>query len=520
MTLASATDARAGGSAENLFSILAGRAPAYSERTFLEPAGGPALTYGTMLEQSGRAARWLSREGIGRGDRIVVQVNKSIPTVLLYLGCLRVGAVFVPLNTAYTAPEVEYFLADADPAMVVAGPGTAAASVPFDGRRTILHDDPSSTPWSGDQALDEISRVEPHDPAAILYTSGTTGRSKGAILTHRNLSSNALVLNDVWRWQQGDVLLHALPIYHAHGLFVALHGAMLNGSAVLFHDKFDAEQVIRDLPRVTVFMGVPTFYTRLLDRADFGRESCRTMRIFISGSAPLLESTFTAFQQRTGHTILERYGMTEAVMVTSNPYEGPRRPGTVGPPLPGVDVRIVDEGGSATAVGEPGTLILKGPNLFAGYWKNPEKTAREHTADGYFVSGDIAVRDPDDFIRIVGRTKDLIITGGFNVYPKEIEVALDALPGVAESAVLGVPHPDFGEGVLALIVPDAGTRIVAAEVARGVEPKLAAFKRPKRIIVVDALPRNAMGKVQKALLRERYGQTFAPITVSNDHEPS
>ena len=508
-THAGATMMLAGAQAgDNLFSTLTRGLPARLDQTFLLLADGRSITFGRLLEEAARVTTWLEQNGVRAGDRVVAQLDKSPAAVALYLGCIRSGAVFIPLNTAYMPREVEYFLADADPALVVAGALTSAASVAFDGRREILGGDLDEAPWRGCAQAVAVASVGPHDPAVILYTSGTTGRSKGAVLTHRNLCSNMLVLHEAWRWQEGDVLLHALPIYHAHGLFVALHGALLNGSSMLFHEKFDAAAVIRDLASATVFMGVPTFYTRLLEDARFDRSACRSVRVFISGSAPLLDSTFAAFRDRTGHEILERYGMTEAIMVTSNPYDGPRRPGTVGMALPGVDVRIVADGGRQAAPGEPGMLQLKGPNLFSGYWRNPAKTAEEHTADGYFISGDVASRDEDGFISIVGRDKDLIISGAFNVYPKEVELVIDALPGIAESAVIGVPHPDFGEGVVAVVTTKPGAVVDPAEIRAATSRLLAAFKRPKAVIVVGELPRNAMGKVQKALLRTEYGHLF------------
>ena len=501
-----AEEARAAG--DNLFGILTQGLADRLEQDFLRLPGGASITFGRLLDEAARVSTWLGRCGVRVGDRVVVQLDKSPAAVMLYLGCVRSGAVFIPLNTAYMAHEIEYFLADAEPALVVVGEASSAATVAYAGRRETVGRNLEEAPWRDCAPVPAIAPVEPHDPAAILYTSGTTGRSKGAVLTHRNLSSNMLVLHEAWRWQAGDVLLHALPIYHAHGLFVALHGAILNGSTVLFHEKFEAGAVIDDLPAATVFMGVPTFYTRLLDDPRLDHAACRSMRVFISGSAPLLDSTFAAFAERTGHEILERYGMTEAVMVTSNPYDGPRRPGTVGRALPGVDVRIIADGRPA-APDEPGLLQLKGPNLFAGYWRNPGKTAEEHTPDGYFVSGDVAQRDADGFISIVGRTKDLIISGGFNVYPKEVELVVDALPGVAETAVIGVPHPDFGEAVVAVVVAKAGATVEPAELRAAVAGELAAFKRPKTVIVVEALPRNALGKVQKAALRTRYAGLFA-----------
>ncbi len=503
------TEASSEAGRHNLFALITRTAAERSAQPFLRLTNGQVITFGHMLEHAARVARWLQNCGLRPGDRIVAQLEKSPAALLLYLGCVRGGFVFVPLNTAYTAPEVAYFLSDAQPALVVASQTSPAASIATAARREQLAPRLEDAPWLPFDLDGPVAAVGPHDPAAILYTSGTTGRSKGAVLTHGNLSSNALVLHDVWRWQDGDVLMHALPIFHAHGLFVALHGALLNGSTIIFHERFEAAAVIDALPSATVFMGVPTFYTRLLDDPRLDTSSCKAMRVFISGSAPLLEATFLAFRERTGHDILERYGMTEALMVTSNPYEGPRRPGTVGRPLPGVDVRIMGEDGEPAGRDQPGLLQLKGPNLFSGYWRNPEKTAQDHTSDGYFISGDVAERDGDDFIKIVGRTKDLIISGGFNVYPKEIEMMIDALPGVVETAVIGVPHPDFGEGVVAVVVAQRGVSLDLAAIRAAAASGLAAFKRPKDVVVVEDLPRNAMGKVQKGLLRTRYASLFA-----------
>jgi malonyl-CoA/methylmalonyl-CoA synthetase len=425
----------------------------------------------------GGYAAALVRLGAAPGDRILVQADKSVESALLYLACLRAGLVYVPLNTAYTSAELAWFIADAEPTLSFA-PGHLNLA------------DLDAAP----AAFETVPRG-PDDLAAILYTSGTTGRSKGAMLSHRNLSSNALVLKDYWRWQGGDVLIHALPIYHVHGLFVALHGALLNGSAMLWHAGFDAEAVIADLARATILMGVPTFYTRLLANPRLTREAAAGMRLFVSGSAPLLEATFADFEARTGHRILERYGMTEAGMICSNPYEGERLPGTVGFPLPGVEARIQGE-----------VLEIRGPNLFKGYWRQPERTAQEMRADGFFITGDIATMAPDGRVAIVGRAKDLIIAGGLNIYPKEIELALDAVPGVGESAVIGVPHGDLGEAVVAVVVrsdPALDEAVLLAGVA-----DLARFKQPRRILFVEALPRNAMGKVQKAALRETHARLF------------
>ena len=469
----------------------------------------PLLTYGGMLDQTGRAATWLRSLGVGKGDRVVVQANKSPASVILYLACLRAGAVFIPLNTTYQESELTYFLGDAEPALLVASAGLPGETVSFSGTRELLSGDLSSAPWTEATDLLPMVAATAQDPAAILYTSGTTGRSKGAVLTHGNLSSNVQVLGEAWRWQEDDVLLHALPIFHAHGLFVALHCALLGASPILFHERFDNAAVLRDMPRATVFMGVPTFYTRLLAEPAFDKAMCSRMRLFVSGSAPLLDTTFAEFANRTGHIILERYGMTEALMVTSNPYDGPRIAGSVGPALPGISVRVIAEGGKETAIGEPGVLEMKGPNMFSGYWRNPEKTAEDHTADGWFISGDIATRDKAGYIRIVGRSKDLIISGGYNVYPKEVEMVIDAIDGVEESAVIGIPHPDFGEGVVAVVARAAGAVITPADIAAVVGVELAAFKRPKTSIIVDELPRNAMGKVQKAELRNLHKDLFA-----------
>jgi malonyl-CoA/methylmalonyl-CoA synthetase len=406
---------------------------------------------------------------------------------LLYLAALRAGLVYVPLNTAYTPAEVGTFIEDAEPAIVVA-----------DGYLSLGDFAPEPA------AFETVAR-NPDDLAAILYTSGTTGRSKGAMLSHGNLASNALVLKGYWRWQAGDVLIHALPIYHVHGLFVALHGALLNGSTMLWHKSFDADAVIADLGHATILMGVPTFYVRLAAHPALTRAAAG-MRLFVSGSAPLLEATFADFEAKTGHRILERYGMTEAGMICSNPYDGERVPGTVGFPLPGIDARVADDSGREVARTEPGVLEIRGPNLFKGYWRQPEKTAEEMRPDGYFITGDIATMARDGRVAIVGRARDLIIAGGLNIYPKEVELALDAVAGVVESAVIGVPHPDLGEAALAVVVR-SDPALDEAAVLAGVAD-LARFKQPRRILFAEALPRNAMGKVQKAALREAHRDLF------------
>ena len=493
---------------ENLFALFETAAAANAERPFLVVEGRTILTYGGLLDETARAAAWLASIGVKRGQRALVQVHKSPAAVVLYLACLRAGVVFIPLNTAYQESELAYFLSDSEPALLASSPGLPAQAVAFGGVRVSISGGLAEAPWASTRDKLPTVRNALGDAAAILYTSGTTGRSKGAVLTHGNLSSNVKVLVQAWRWREDDVLLHALPIFHAHGLFVALHCALLQASPVLFHERFDAAAAMRDLPAATVFMGVPTFYTRLLAAPSFDRAVTGGVRLFISGSAPLLDATFEEFRQRTGQAILERYGMTEALMVTSNPYDGPRIAGSVGPALPGVSVRVVAENGRVAAAGEPGVLEIKGPNLFAGYWRNPEKTAQDHTADGYFISGDIATADEAGVIRIVGRAKDLIISGGYNVYPKEIELAIDALEGVEESAVIGVPHPDFGEGVVAVISRARGFEPDPKTIADALASQLAAFKRPKKIVIVDELPRNAMGKVQKAELRLLHKDSF------------
>lgn len=494
---------------ESVFALFEAAATAHPARPFLIVAGDMLLDYAGMLAETGRAAAWLEAMGVKQGDRVVVQAHKSPVAVIVYLACLRAGAVFIPLNTAYQESELTYFLSDAEPVLLVASPGLPGETVAFSGTRALIHGSLAGAPWAAMQKTLPTTQASSQDPAAILYTSGTTGRSKGAVLTHGNLSSNAIVLGQAWRWQDDDVLLHALPIFHAHGLFVALHCALLHASPILFHERFEAGAILRHIPRATVFMGVPTFYTRLLAEPSFDKSLCARIRLFISGSAPLLDATFEEFRERTGHTILERYGMTEALMVSSNPYDGPRIAGSVGPALPGVSVRVVGDGGEIVATGEPGVLEIKGPNLFSGYWRNPEKTAEDHTADGWFISGDIATQDEAGFIRIVGRAKDLIISGGYNVYPKEVEMVIDAIDGVTESAVIGVPHPDFGEGVVAVVAREPGSAVSAEVVAAVVARELAAFKRPKTSIIVDELPRNAMGKVQKAELRKQFTDLFA-----------
>jgi malonyl-CoA/methylmalonyl-CoA synthetase len=457
-------------------------------------------------------ANLLASLNLPKDSRIAVQVEKSPEALMLYLATIRAGYVYVPLNTAYRTAEIEYFIENAEPAMVICSPNNFGwvSQIAFKmGTRhvfTLGEQRDGSLLERASHHPDGFETVErkADDLAAILYTSGTTGRSKGAMLTHDNLASNAKVLHDYWQWQKGDVLLHALPLFHVHGLFVASHGALLNGSKMILLPKFDAAEVMRHLPRATVFMGVPTYYVRLLAEPAFDKDACANMRLFVSGSAPLLLDTFNEFTRRTGHTILERYGMSETTMLVSNPYDGERIGGTVGLPLPGVSARVVKSDGTPCAVGEIGDIQVKGPNVFKGYWRMPEKTAEEFTSDGYFKTGDVGRFDARGYLSIVGRSKDLIISGGYNVYPKEIESFIDELDGVVESAVIGVPHPDFGEAVTAVVVVKPDAIVAEGDVIGTLKNKIANFKVPKRVHFVQDLPRNTMGKVQKNVLRDLF----------------
>lgn len=473
------------------------------------------VTYGQMAALTRRLAGSLAALDVQPGDRIVAQIEKSPEAIALYLACLRIGAIFVPLNTAYTFAELEYFLGDAAPSVAVVRPADRAQVQTCAPRCGVKHVETLDDRGGG--SLFNVTGTAParaaHDPsmlAALLYTSGTTGRSKGAMLTRANLSSNALTLARAWQFTSNDVLLHALPIFHVHGLFVAINTVLAAGSSMLFLARFDADEIVRLLPQASVMMGVPTFYTRLLQHPGLNQDTVRKVRLFISGSAPLLAETHREFQARTGQAILERYGMSETLMNTSNPYEGRRIPGSVGPPLPGVDVRITDPD-SGAPLPEPdsiGMIEVRGPNVFTGYWRMPEKTAAEFRQDGFFITGDLGKRDAQGYVYIVGRGKDLIITGGYNVYPIEVELEIDALPGVNESAVIGLPHADFGEGVTAVVVPTQGTTLDEAAIRNALERRLANFKVPKRIVPVAELPRNTMGKVQKSALRERYRDLY------------
>ena len=500
----------------SLFDLIAARAPD-SGKPALETGDATALSYGELLARSAQAARALSALGVKPGDRVAAQIEKSTDAIVVALACFRAGAVLLPLNTAYTLAELEYFLSDAEPALVLCRPDSLDAvralaqklGLPRVESLGVKRDGTFAEALAAAPAAFETVPRASDDLAAILYTSGTTGRSKGAMLTHENLASNALALIDCWRFTAADRLVHALPVFHTHGLFVAVNIALISGATMIYMNRFDPDAVIAALPQATSMMGVPTFYTRLLDHPGLGREICANMRLFVSGSAPLLAETHHAWRERTGFSILERYGMTETNMITSNPYDGERRPGTVGFALPGVSVRIANpDDGAQVPSGELGVIEVKGPNVFAGYWRMPEKTEKEFRADGFFITGDLGLVDQDGYIHIVGRAKDLVISGGFNVYPKEVESEIDAIDGVLESAVFGVAHPDFGEGVTAAVVPRPGAALSERGILTALGDRLAKFKAPKRIILVEALPRNAMGKVQKAALREAYKDIY------------
>ncbi|WP_395703802.1 malonyl-CoA synthase [Aquabacterium sp.] len=507
----------------NLFAALRAAFPADLDSTAIETADGPGApryyTWRDLERATAMIANLLASLQLPAGSRVAVQTDKSVEALMLYLAVLRAGYVYLPLNTAYQAAEIDYFIGNAEPAVVVCAPKHFAwiSRIAFNaGTRHVFTLGDDRTGSLLERAAHCSDRHEPavkqaDELAAILYTSGTTGRSKGAMLSHGNLLANAQVLKDYWAWQPGDVLIHALPIFHVHGLFVASHGALLNGSKMIWFAKFDPKAVIARLPEATVFMGVPTLYVRMLAEPALTREACARMRLFIAGSAPLLAETFNAWAERTGHTILERYGMSETVMLTSNPYAPAtaRKAGTVGFALPGVGVRVHDDAGRPCAPGEIGGIQVRGPNVFAGYWRMPEKTKEEFTADGWFKTGDVGQVDAEGRFTIVGRSKDLIISGGYNVYPAEIEGYLNDMPGVAESAVIGVPHPDFGEAVVAVVVPKAGAALDGPAMVARLKQQIANFKVPKQLYLVPELPRNAMGKVQKNLLRDRHKGLFA-----------
>lgn len=481
-------------------------------RLAIEMPDGTGISYARLIVRAAQMANVLVERGVKPGDRVAAQTEKSVQGLVLYLATVRAGAVYLPLNTAYTLNELEYFITDAEPSLVVCDPAKAEGIAVIAAKvgakvETLDADGKGSLTEAADWArpvFTTVSRAD-DDLAAILYTSGTTGRSKGAMLSHDNLASNSLSLVDYWRFTKDDVLIHALPIYHTHGLFVASNVTLFARAAMIFLPKLDPEMIIKLMARSTVLMGVPTFYTRLLQSPALTKESTKHMRLFISGSAPLLADTHREWFARTGHAVLERYGMTETNMNTSNPYDGERVPGAVGHALPGVSVRVTDpETGKEIARDNIGMIEVKGPNVFKGYWRMPEKTKAEFRDDGFFITGDLGKIDDKGYVHILGRGKDLVISGGFNVYPKEIESEIDAMPGVIESAVIGVPHADFGEGVTAVLVCNPGAKIDEASVLKALDGRLAKFKMPKRVFVVDELPRNAMGKVQKNILRDNY----------------
>ena len=512
-------------SQENLFAALLAAFPANLDEVAVETDHGLSYSWRDLDRASAMLANLLDGLKLPQGSRIAVQVEKSVEAMMLYLATLRAGYVFLPLNTAYQSAEIEYFIGNAEPAVVVctgANFGWVSKIAYKAGTQYVftLNDDRTGTLL--DRAVHhkdqhKIAIKGAHDLAAILYTSGTTGRSKGAILTHGNILSNAQTLRTYWGWKKGDVLIHALPIFHVHGLFVAIHGALINGSKMIWMAKFDPKFVIAKMPEATVFMGVPTLYVRLLAEPGLTQQVARNMRLFIAGSAPLLIETFTEWQQRTGHTILERYGMSETVMLTSNPYapdkrhggQSERRGGTVGFPLPGVQLRVQSDDGKALPVGEIGNIQVKGPNVFQAYWRMPEKTKEEFTSDGFFKTGDVGKIDERGYVTIVGRSKDLIISGGYNVYPAEIEGYINEMPGVAESALVGVPHPDFGEVGVAIVIAKSGAHLEADKIISILKSQLANFKIPKKCFVVPELPRNTMGKVQKNLLRDQHKNLFS-----------
>lgn len=498
----------------NIYELFATKFADARDQPFLVVPDGPSITYGQMDARSAAMAAVLTAKGISPGDRVAVQVDKSIDAVALYLACLRSGFIYLPMNTAYTAEEIGFFLGDATPSAFIIPPDMLAKLQPIadiadvSATLTLANDGTGTLAELADDidAPNTVIARQKSDVAAMLYTSGTTGRPKGAMLTHGGIAENALALHSIWRFRQGDVLLHCLPIFHVHGLFIALHPAILNASEVIFLPRFNTDEVRANLRRATVMMGVPTYYTRLLEDSGFGPHDCQTIRMFTSGSAPMTEAVFNRFSQRTGHTICERYGMTETGIISSNPPEGDRIAGTVGFALPNMDMRIADQSDKAVEAGEVGQVQVKGPHLFSGYWQLSDKTEQSFSHDGYFRTGDIGSLDDEGRLSLAGRSSDMIISGGYNVYPKEIEQILDDVPGVTETAVVGLPHNDLGEAVTAFVVADPGTD--TDMLAKSLDGRLAKFKHPKGYLFVEWLPRNTMGKVQKSKLREDFDQTY------------
>jgi len=489
----------------NLYTELDGVFLENADKDCLRLAGGTVWRYADLRNLVSRIAKLLIERGVAPGDRVVVQVEKSAENLALYLATICVGGVYVPLNTAYTTAELDYFVADAEPTLFIGGgvrSDVHSLTLDADGTGSLINALDDDVP-----PISVISR-QPDDIAAIVYTSGTTGRSKGAMLSHRNLSSNAHSLCEAWGWQDDDVLLHALPIFHVHGLFIASHCALLNGTPMVWLSRFNVADVMRVLGDCTVMMGVPTFYSRLLAEPSFPPAPLDHMRVFICGSAPLTEQVFDAFEARTGHRILERYGMSETIINTTNPLRGDRVPATVGFALPGLELRIADELGRELPLGEVGTIEVRGLSVFSGYWRMPGKTAEEIRPNGFFITGDLGIVDEHGRVSIVGRAKDLVISGGYNVYPKEVERLLDDMPQVEESAVIGVPHADFGEGVVAVVVPRRDD-VDLVQIEAALDGQLARFKQPKAVVNVSGLPRNSMGKVQKNLLRDQFSDILS-----------
>jgi len=507
----------------NLYTLFEERFPQDLAQPFIETKEDEQYSYQDLINITSNIARSMVNTGVSKGDRVIFQVNKSPEAIFLYLACLKLGAISVPLNSAYTASELSYFLNDIEPSLVVCDPASPMIKEKLldnRGKINLLTLDRYGKGTLIDNANTAghertTATVDEDDIACILYTSGTTGKPKGAMITHGNLSSNALTLHQSWGFNKADILLHALPIFHVHGLFVALNCVLLSGTPMIFLPEFNVDDIIKFLPGVTVLMGVPTFYTRLLSHPDLNDAVLKNIRLFISGSAPLLKEVSDDFYAKTGHRILERYGMTETVMIASNPLNEERLPGTVGQALPGITLRITSDDDKTLAQGETGNIQVSGPNVFKGYWRNPEKTQEEFTKDGFFKTGDVGFLDTKEYLTIVGRSKDLIISGGYNVYPKEIEIVLNGLDEVIESAVIGVPHPDFGEGVIAVVVMENNIKIDESKLTNLLKNKLATYKVPKRIFVIDELPLNVMGKVQKNRLRELYQNSFDKQVISN-----
>lgn len=500
----------------NFFELIQRQMLESSQKTFLELHDSRSISFSDTNRLSAQLANKLNELGLQPGDRVTAQIDKSAQAVLLYLACIRAGLIFHPLNTAYTLKELDHFLEDAQPMLLVCGSKRADEATELTGKHDIRLVETLESNGTGtlcediadyDERFETVVR-DGDDTALLIYTSGTTGKPKGAMISHKNISSNAASLSQVWGWQKNDVLLHVLPIFHVHGLCVALHIPLLMGTKILFQPRFSVTDTIKLLPQSTVMMAVPTIYTRLLADAEFKRDVCDGMRLFLSGSAPLLPETFTQFEQRTGHRILERYGMSEAQMITSNPLNGVRRGGTVGFPLAGVEVRVCDDDGRPLECGEIGTLEIKGPNVFRGYWRNPDATKSTFREDGYFITGDVAKIDEEGVVSIVGREKDLIISAGFNIYPSEIEFQINQIPLISDSAVFGVPHPDLGEGVVAAVIRQSD-RLSELQISESLEKNLSAFKVPRQILFVDEFPRNAMGKIEKNRLRESYRAIFS-----------